>query len=369
MSWYSGTYRCGHEGRVNIVGPTKNRQWIADHKFEGLCPECFQRQLEAQREAENIESAEKAEEMELPELTGSERQVAWANTLRQKFIDKTQKFSDMSSIDFSKVSEALQYILITYTKASWYIDNRNSDVKPILAKAYEDMQRSSPTADTVSANEIKAESTVFPSHKITEVPVEITVKDSVVSAITEKNDKFVKIVKGLGYKWNGSWERRISPTTGSAVDRAAELGNALLIAGFPVIITDTEIRQKAIQADFEPECKRWILYAYKGDFKGCLAITWEKGNEKIYQCARKLPRAKYSNDCFYVKMEYFREVLDFVDIFGFKISQYALEEIEKYKSALNDTPVTPMTAAPVPLKDGLSEILQSGSEVIDDLKD
>ncbi|MEG6613779.1 hypothetical protein V6C42_13065 [Pseudoclostridium thermosuccinogenes] len=55
MAWYYGTYACGHEGRVNIIGPHSSRQWIADRKFEGLCPECYQKELEIEREAINDE--------------------------------------------------------------------------------------------------------------------------------------------------------------------------------------------------------------------------------------------------------------------------------------------------------------------------
>ena len=25
MAWYEGTFACGHEGRVNIIGPQKDR--------------------------------------------------------------------------------------------------------------------------------------------------------------------------------------------------------------------------------------------------------------------------------------------------------------------------------------------------------
>lgn len=27
MAWYEGTFSCGHEGRVNIIGPNKDCQW------------------------------------------------------------------------------------------------------------------------------------------------------------------------------------------------------------------------------------------------------------------------------------------------------------------------------------------------------
>lgn len=42
MAWYYGTYSCGHEGRVNIIGPTKDRQWKADRHFGHMCPECYE---------------------------------------------------------------------------------------------------------------------------------------------------------------------------------------------------------------------------------------------------------------------------------------------------------------------------------------
>ena len=77
MGWYYVTYLCGHEGRTNIIGPTKNRQWIADRRFSELCPECKEKEYLAECARANKAAAEAAKEMELPELTGSERQVPW----------------------------------------------------------------------------------------------------------------------------------------------------------------------------------------------------------------------------------------------------------------------------------------------------
>ena len=87
MAWYYGEFRCGHEGRVNIIGPVKNRQYIADGKFDNLCEECAKEAFLRKVEKENAAAAEKSKEMELPALSGSEKQVIWANTLRQKWID------------------------------------------------------------------------------------------------------------------------------------------------------------------------------------------------------------------------------------------------------------------------------------------
>lgn len=33
MAWYYGTFACGHEGRVNIIGPHKDRKWKKERAF------------------------------------------------------------------------------------------------------------------------------------------------------------------------------------------------------------------------------------------------------------------------------------------------------------------------------------------------
>ena len=40
MAWYYGTYSCGHEGRVNVIGKVSKRQWKVDMHFSSLCKEC-----------------------------------------------------------------------------------------------------------------------------------------------------------------------------------------------------------------------------------------------------------------------------------------------------------------------------------------
>src|SRR5690606_201637 len=102
-------------------------------------------------------------------------------------------------------------------------------LKPIEQKLKEE-------AEARTQAELRAEATVYPENKITEAVVEIIAKEDKITAKFEKNDKFIDIVKSLGYKWGGSWSREISETTGSYKDRATELGNKLLNAGFPIMI-------------------------------------------------------------------------------------------------------------------------------------
>lgn len=91
MAWYYGTFACGHEGRVNIIGPQKDREWKKERAFSHSCYECRQKEREERIQKENEESAKLSKEYEFPELTGSEKQVAWANTIRMNLFKDADK--------------------------------------------------------------------------------------------------------------------------------------------------------------------------------------------------------------------------------------------------------------------------------------
>jgi hypothetical protein len=85
MAKYTITYSCGHTGEIQLFGKMDERdRKIAWLEREGLCPECYK----ARKEQEHAEATEKAKQetadLDLPELTGSERQIAWAETIRAK---------------------------------------------------------------------------------------------------------------------------------------------------------------------------------------------------------------------------------------------------------------------------------------------
>jgi hypothetical protein len=327
MAWYYGTYTCGHEGRTNIVGPTKNRQWISDRHFENVCEECYKLKLEE----ENKKSMEKANEMELPELIGTEKQIAWANTIRIKmlkdFEDMTSKVKDEMK-DFYK--DMINYVATTKIKASWFIDERNSSLVILGEELHEEFNKYLKSKEEQPViEEIKAETTVYPENKITDGVVEIEVKGDTIKAIFEKNEEFRLIVKSLGYEWDGVWKRIIKKTNGSVEDRASELGNKLLNAGFPIRINDLEILDRAVDGKYEQECKRWILKRTKGDYEGWLCISWDGKDDKLYNTARKLPSSKW-NGGIVVKAEYYKQVLEFAELYGFKVSEEASVLIEAH---------------------------------------
>lgn len=131
MAWYYGTFNCGHEGRVDITGPSKDRQRKADWRFNDSCYECkTERRLE-ERKKRQQEAVGRAMSMQLPPLQGSEKQIAWATTLRDQLI---KKFEGIDTTDFDyrdldmytedDLKKILEYILENKTSASYYIDIR-----------------------------------------------------------------------------------------------------------------------------------------------------------------------------------------------------------------------------------------------------
>ena len=81
MAKYEITHCCGHVRTYNLFGKTDDRNRKIEWLESQPCPDC-------KREEENAESAKKAAAENRPVLTGSEKQVAWANTLREEVISE-----------------------------------------------------------------------------------------------------------------------------------------------------------------------------------------------------------------------------------------------------------------------------------------
>ena len=367
MAWYNGTFSCGHEGRVNVIGKIKDRQWKIDRAFNDMCPECYQKWLQEEYERKNQEALEEAKEMDLPELIGTEKQVAWANTLRKNFIDTVEKrienLKEKSKPKKAKrYSETLDYILLTKKEAKFYIDYRDRDVEFILDSYKEEYKKG--FKEDQQEQEVIIEDTITPENSKSGV-AEIVTNNNKIVIRYEKNREFIEIVKGLNYKWNGQWEREITETNGSIEDRIAEVGNKLLNAGFAICIHSKELRDKAVNAEYQKECTRWIK-AIEGNFY----IEWKGHSDSLFAAAKKLPGAKWKQGGMWIKPSYFLEVEDFAEQLGFKFTKAAFNLKEQYKEQLkNINIVIPQSPKKVEEKNGLQDILNSNNDIIDDLKE
>lgn len=307
MGAYFGTYSCGHDGRLDIYGPTKNRQYIADKKFSGLCPECAKKAYAKKIAAE-------AKENEYPELTGTEKQVTWAMSLRSQFIE------DFSATQPKKHAVTLEWLIRSKTSARFWIDNRDRPssfyIETYEAEKLEEEKNIYNDLIVVEPAEKKHPDVVSISYNATQVQVHYY----------QYEEALVSIAKDLKYRWKRpDWCLKIDALSGSASDRAAEIGNALLNAGFSIKISES-LKDAAINASFEKRFPRWIN-ATATDF----IVTWLGSDNTLFKRAKKLPKATWKRGVgMVVPATSFAEIEDFASIEDFKFSKSA-KDLLKYE--------------------------------------
>lgn len=385
MAWYYGTFSCGCEGRVNIIGPSKDRDWKKQRAFSKECDKCYREKLEKARELDNKRALELAKEMELPKLEGTEKQVAWANTIRQSLIDKVASFigkGDLGSFDneakqrikdINNMSVVLDYVIDKKVSAEFWINNRESikwDNIEFIFKDY--IKDALPTDEEVqkkiTQQDIELESIISPKEVIKPGVVEINLVDNTVELVYQKDNDFIECVRSLGYRWKGKWRKNITELTGSYKDRMAEIGNLLLNEGFSIRIYNSEIRRKAISGQFEREQERWIIFNIEEDK---LWIKWEYGNNKLYNTVKKLPGSKYKDGKMLIDIANYEVIKEFAELYNFKFTKKADEKIKCYIEKMkNVTVVNPLQIEDKGLEEeGLESILNSSREILDDLLD
>ncbi|CAM5628505.1 hypothetical protein [Streptomyces griseomycini] len=138
---YDVTRACGHQERVELTGPTKRREWALERMEQGDCSDC----VDAQRQKENAENAAAAQAAGWPALTGSERQVAWAETIRAAAVVKVRESATWWPEKYPEVTGdpagIIEAAMLAQTSASWWIDNRGGEIAAAVALAAADVAR------------------------------------------------------------------------------------------------------------------------------------------------------------------------------------------------------------------------------------
>lgn len=124
MAKYNGTYACGHQGVVDVRGKYSERQYWIDREFKGLCKMCLEEKRCQEISEKNKKSTEKAIELGLPELKGSSKQIAWATSIRQEFVDDWIKIKvEINDEDTFAKAEQIYNRIIEQLESKFWIDN------------------------------------------------------------------------------------------------------------------------------------------------------------------------------------------------------------------------------------------------------
>lgn len=383
MAWYEIEYACGHSGREQLVGKYSDRENRMEYLRTRLCPECE----EAERIARIQQQMENDEKAGLLPLTGSNKQIAWAQELRASFIrrcaearEDIDRQKNIYSKSHTTEETETEYNLaikvlalaeeqtLSHISSHWWIDNRYNCFQNAIDAAKKAVKECA-SENTPVAVDAMAEATVRPENQTKLVVPEILVQDNKVLVRSPKDEALRLLVRGLGYRFSdGCWQKELTSFTGNAEDRAAEVGNALLLSGFAVIIHDESIRRKAVEADFTPECKKWVAIRTAGKYIGWLSISFPRERQDLYDAARRITGSRWDNPNVIIPIEYCTQVEDFADALGFQITPKAQSTISAYQKRIREaTPIT--TPEPQPETCKLADTLNSSTDIIPDLSD
>lgn len=361
MAKYEITFACGHTETKELYGKSADRErkisWMEKY---GLCSECYKKQMQENQESRKTDN-------KLPDLEGSEKQIAWAEKIRDGV------FLDWKNLGPQKDSRAEKFIdwLKSRTEARFWIDNREKSIRELVKEWMENENKIDAVEESKELEAAaKEESTVYPENEQTKDVAEISYKDEFIEIKSPKNDIIIETARAAGYKWNGEksrWCMKVTSTRGRAEDRVAEIGNLLLNAGVPICIYDELVRDKAVRGEFEPQKHQWILKS--GDEE--IRIFWRDREHSLYDEAKRLPHAKYREGAMRIPARYFEEIREFEKLYDLGISEEADKLLTKEEKAYKEkTVVVPKKSETEnEREDHLKEILNSSRDILEDLRD
>ena len=126
MAKYEVTYECGHVVVEQLYGKYEDRYSYINRAKNRPCPECIKKH--------NLEvSQEYTEAHSLPELKGSEKQIAWATCLRVDALEALEH----NALPYATTPDAINMTdfwraeIINKTDSAWWIENRYFIPKPL----------------------------------------------------------------------------------------------------------------------------------------------------------------------------------------------------------------------------------------------
>ena len=168
---YTVKFACGHEAVVELFGKSSDREWKLQRMAEGLCADCYRAQQEAERKAASEAAAEEAKKQGFSELKGSEKQVAWAETIRAKFfkqldelVEKMHQQDQLARIKAGwddeqkarhdmvfRVVDAMSKAYAHIDSAKAIIDSRYSDPMSNMQKTVSEIQAVKDGRETIES--------------------------------------------------------------------------------------------------------------------------------------------------------------------------------------------------------------------------
>ncbi|MBU5669472.1 hypothetical protein KQI68_06425 [Peptoniphilus sp. MSJ-1] len=398
---FDGIFKCGHKGTIKQGGYTRDyAESIASKEFkDNVCPDCIEKEKQAQYKKEADIAEENAKKLGFPDLEGTDKQVQWALNIRKELSEKAQNIIDNAEDkelrylkqiykdyfyeddDSLKIRvdlrESLEELLKEKTSSTffinynWKIKNLNTEAiivitKDFLPKIKNKIEKEK--EEKAREEELKRDQTIHPeNYNETDILIKA---DDYIKIRTPQYKVAMVTIREYGYKWdNPYWVKKITQFTEATEDRIAEIANKLLAEGYGVrfmIDNYKRVQDLAINGYFKQENTRWIFYNSKFELLQ-IVLNWE---DDLYEEAKRIPDARWLKGTgMLVPLKSYKEVLDFADLYDYKISPAAKEEIEIKMNEIEKTKINVVEKEQFDKNKKLKEILNSKSDLLDDLKD
>ncbi len=135
---YSVTHTCGHNETVNLFGAGKERESRLAWLRKTACRDCY-------RTEQTATASRTASEQGLPRLTGSDKQIAWAETIRKEISDKAKALqTEKAAVGTDEQRALLAGIIgrvMAHTDCRYWIDNRGAGIRSLVKAEMTDAER------------------------------------------------------------------------------------------------------------------------------------------------------------------------------------------------------------------------------------
>lgn len=142
MASYTVQHSCGHSEEHKLYGKHSERERKIAWLQSTDCHQCYAAAQQQQREQAADNARQQAESQGLPQLQGSDKQIAWALTIRERMLED---IADTRTLILGNVGKGPQEIsdralqvldeMELQTSAAWWIDHRYDTAQMVVRAA------------------------------------------------------------------------------------------------------------------------------------------------------------------------------------------------------------------------------------------
>lgn len=324
MAWQAVTFECGCDGHLQAYGKSSDRQrkaqWMAGRR---LCDECFAKKREEERAAKDIAAVEIAAEYDLPELEGSEKQVAWAMRIRADVIAASeagrQYMTDSIPRHRAEIAATMDFDetfngILGATNSRWWIESGQRFLGNPAAFADRMYHEASTNLKESKETVLKPAGESVSVIRLSRVGSDIHI-----STDRKEADRLIDAIKDIGFHWADiKWTLKVPTAPVPIAHVVAGIAQEIVALGYSVCVDDTEVADLVRSDTVEPDNSRKIVAI--GDSH--VGIRFRR-SEDLYETVSSLPGARWSAPFVKVPASSASEILDLADRLGFFVSQAA----------------------------------------------